>query len=51
MKRICLCGSMSVLPRMLEIKSTLESNGMAVETLSLDEPKDFQFYRKWSVHQ
>ena len=41
MKRICLCGSMSVLSRMLEIKSTLESNGMAVETPSLDEPKDY----------
>jgi hypothetical protein len=32
---------MSVLPRILEIKSILESKGMIIETPSLDEPKDY----------
>lgn len=32
---------MSVLPRILEIKNTLESKGMIVETPSLDEPSDY----------
>jgi hypothetical protein len=40
-KTICLCGSMSVLPRMIEIKDILESKGMIVETPSLDEPSDY----------
>lgn len=40
-RRICLCGSMSVLTRMLEIKDILESKGMVTETPSLDEPKDY----------
>lgn len=32
---------MSVLPRILEIKSELETRGMQVETPSLDEPTDY----------
>ncbi len=32
---------MSVLPRILEIKSILELKGMIVETPSLDEPSDY----------
>ena len=32
---------MSVLPRILEIRNTLESKGMIVETPSLDEPRDY----------
>jgi nucleoside 2-deoxyribosyltransferase len=40
-KSICLCGSMSVLPRILEIKVTLEAKGFFVETPSLDEPSEY----------
>lgn len=41
MKRVCLCGSMSVVSRMLEIRDVLEANGVIVETPSLDEPNDY----------
>jgi len=40
-QHICLCGSMSVLPRILEIKDILEAKGITVETPTLDEPTDY----------
>jgi nucleoside 2-deoxyribosyltransferase len=40
-KRICLCGSMSVLPRMKEVRDILESRDIAVEMPSLNEPTDY----------
>lgn len=41
LKTICLCGSMSVLPRMKDIRGVLQAKGIAVEMPTLEEPTDY----------
>jgi nucleoside 2-deoxyribosyltransferase len=39
--RICICGSMSVLLKMKEVRDVLEKKNISIEMPSLDEPVDY----------